>query len=208
MKPKKFPIALHLPKIVALLIVLARHIVQAISQSSWFQAPNPTPNPPLSSVTSHIDTLESCEATAKSRAKGAAAARDVARKVVEDDLSSLKSYVAGIVSMNIANAIAIIEAAGMTLKLQTPRHKPPLAVFMGASPGLIVVQAKAAGKGVAYEWQWSSDGMKTWTSMGVTNAAHTTFQGAAQGTTYTFRVRSTRKGVTSDWSQPVSLFVH
>ena len=54
----KYPIALNLPKIVALLILLGRHIVQAMMQSSWFAAPNPLPSPPLANVTSHLDTLE------------------------------------------------------------------------------------------------------------------------------------------------------
>jgi hypothetical protein len=208
MKTKKFPIALNLPSIVALLIILGRHIVQMMSQSSWFAAPNPAPTPPLATVTSHLDSLEAAEALAKGPAKGAAAARDVAQKVVEDDLSGLKAYVAMIIAMNIAQALAIMEAAGMTPKRFTPRHKALLALLMGAAPGQILMEAKAVGKSAAYEWQYSTDGAKTWTAMNMTNVAHTALLGATAGTTYSFRFRTTQKNVTTDWCQPVSIFVH
>jgi hypothetical protein len=205
---QKYPIALNLPTIVALLIVLGRRIVQAMMQSSWFAAPNPVPNPTLASVSSHLDALEASEATALSRAKGTAAARNDAKKVVTDDLAALKAYVSMIVAMNIAHALAIIEAAGMTAKRFTARHKPMLAAFMGATPLEVVLEAKAAGKGAAYDWEYSTSGGTTWVAMPMTNVAHTTLTGVTQGTTYLFRYCFTLKNVTSAWSQTVSLFVH
>ena len=204
----KYPIALNLPKIVALLILLGRHIVQAMGLSSWFAAPNPLPNPTLATVTSHLDALEAAEATALSRAKGAAAARNVAKKQVTDDLAALKAYVSMIVALNIASALAIIEAAGMTSKRYTAPQKAMLAAVMGAVPLQVVLRAKAAGKGAVYGWEYSINAGTTWIAMPMTNVAHTTLSGATQGTTYLFRYCFTLKNVTSAWSQTISLFVH
>jgi hypothetical protein len=208
MKPKKYPIALNLPKIVALLILLGRHIVQAMGLSSWFAAPNPLPNPTLPTVTSHLDALETAEATALGRAKGAVAARNVALKQVTDDLAALKAYVSTIVALNIASALAIIEAAGMAPKRYTAPQKAMLAAVMGATPLEVVLRAKAAGKGAVYQWEYSINGGTAWVAMPMTNVAHTTLSGATQGTTYLFRYCTTLKNITSAWSQTISLFVH
>jgi hypothetical protein len=79
---------------------------------------------------------------------------------------------------------------------------------MGSVPGLIVILAKAVKRGAAYEWQYSTDGGKTWVAMGITTVADTTLLGATPGTTYSFRFRTTRKAATSDWSMVATLFVH
>jgi hypothetical protein len=208
MKPKKYPIALNLPTVVALLILLGRHIVQAMGLSSWFAAPNPLPNPTLATISSHLDALETAEATALGRGKGAAAARNVAKKQVTDDLAALKAYVSMIVALNIASALAIIEAAGMTSKRYTAPQKAMLAAVMGAVPLQVVLRAKAAGKGAVYGWEYSINAGTTWIAMPMTNVAHTTLSGATQGTTYLFRYCFTLKNVTSAWSQTISLFVH
>jgi hypothetical protein len=96
----------------------------------------------------------------------------------------------------------------MTPKRSTPRHKPMLAAVMGSAPLEVLLQAKAAGKGAAYDWEYSTNGGTTWVAMPMTNVAHTALPGATQGTTYLFRYCFTLKNVTSAWSQTVSLFVH
>jgi hypothetical protein len=204
MKPKKNPIALNLPQIVALLIVYGRHIVQAMTNNPWF----PSPTPPLATVTTDLNALEAAEATALTRAKGSASARDLAQRTVETDLTGLKAYTSSVVALSPAQAAAIIESAGMAPKRVAPRNKPQLAVAMGATPGEGVLRAKAVGRGAAYEWQYSSDGGKTWAAIGITTVANTTVMGLSAGTVYLFRFRTTRKKVTGDWSQTVSFLAH
>jgi len=198
-------IALNLPNVVALVIVYGRHVVLAMTNNTWF----PTPNPPLVNVAADLDALESSEVTARSGAKGTAAARDIRRKTVEDDLAALKAYVQSVVNQNPPDkAVAIIQSAGMSPKQFTLRQKLPLAALMGPLPGEVLVRAKAAGKRAAYEWQYSADGGKTWIAMGTTTVAETSVLGLVVGTTYLFRFRVTLKKVTGDWSQTISFTVH
>jgi hypothetical protein len=203
MKPKKNPIALNLPKVVALLIVYGRHVVQSMTNNPWF--PNPTPS--LATVTTDLNALEAADATVLTRTKGSAATRNVVLTTVENDFTGLKGYVGGVGAANLAQAAAIIESAGMTLKRVTPRNKPLLAVVMSATPGEAVIQAKAAPRGAAYEWQYSTDG-KTWIEIGITTVASTTVVGLVAGTVYYFHVRITIKRVTGNWSQTICFLAH
>ncbi len=122
-------------------------------------------------------------------------------------MNGLKGFAQQVVNQNPAQALAIMESAGLSAKKPPTRRKPPLAARMGTVPGEVVVQAKAVPRGAAYEWQYSTDG-KTWIAMGITTVASTTLLSATVGTIYTFRFRTTRKAATSDWSQTVVLFVH
>ncbi len=204
MKTTKNPIALRLPTVATLLIVYARHVVQSMSGNTWFA----TPLPGLAGVTADIDALETCEVAVRSRAPGSAQARDVAKAAVENDMIGLRGYVWGVALLNLAEALAIIASSGLPLRRSYTRQKAQLAALMGATPGEVVLRAKAAGRHVIYEWQLSLDGGRTWAAIGVTNVANTTLAGQTPGTTCTFRFRATVKRVTGEWSQIVSLFVH
>lgn len=204
MKTKRYSIALNLPSVVALLIIFGRLVVQKMTGNLWFF----NPDPPLPSVTAHLDKLEVSEAKAKDGGMGAAAARDLDRKVVEDDLKGLAAFVYKIVCQNMGQASAIIASAGLAEVQHTPYLKPLLAAYPGANVTQIRVEAKAAKRGSAYEWQVSTDGGTTWVGMGTTTVANTTFLGAVAGTTYFFRFRATRGKKTGDWSESVRFTVH
>src|SRR4051794_794103 len=109
---KRYPIVLKLPQSVAPLIVYGRHVVLVTAQNPWF----PSPTPPLGTITVDIDALEAAEATARNRSKGSAAARNLKKKRVEDDLTELKGYVQSVVNQNPDKAVAIIESAGMSAR--------------------------------------------------------------------------------------------
>jgi hypothetical protein len=202
---KVYRIALFLPKIVALLIILARRIVQAMTNNPWF--PNQSL---LTTLTSDTDALEVAEAAVRSRTQGAAATRDVKWKAVVGDLNTTKSYVEGIANLpqNQGEAAAIIESAGMVQRSAAKHDKPILAALMSPEQGQALVRAKAVGRGAWYAWQYSLDGGKTWVDVGTTHVAHTTVSGLTVGTTVLFRFRSSLKSVTSPWSDPVSLLIH
>jgi hypothetical protein len=200
---KRITIALYLSKVVALLIIFGRRVVQAMTGNPWF----PTPVPPLATVTADLDALEAADAAVLARTKGAAAVRDLAQKKVVDDLGSLKGYAAGIVAQNPGQGAAIVESAGMFVKKPGGRNKANLAATKGPGVGDVIVRAKAV-KRAAYEWQQSTDGGVTWVAVALTNVAHTTVTGLAVGSTHLFRFRTTVKNVVSDWSTPVSYLVH
>jgi hypothetical protein len=204
MKTKTYPVALNLPQVVALFIVFGRHVVQSMTGNPWF----PSPNPPLATVTSDLDALEVSEATARTRAKGAASVRDEKRRVVEDHLMMLKIYVQLIANQNPEHAISIIDSAGMSLKNLRTRLKPALQALMSVIQGEVLLRAKSAGRGAAYEWAYSADGGKTWVALPLTNHAKTIVQGLTLGTVYQFRFRTTVKNVTSAWSDTISFLVH
>ncbi|MFO0759541.1 MAG: fibronectin type III domain-containing protein [Byssovorax sp.] len=201
---KQNPIALNLPKTVSDLIVYGRHVVQVMSNNPWFPSPSPT----LAKVSAGLDALETAEALAQSRTKGAVATRDLKRKIVIDDLYALRAYVQGIVNQNPTQAEAIIESAGMFVKRHTTHVRADLEAHRGKSPGEVVLRAKSAGPAAAYEWQDSGDGGDTWTSAGVTTVANTTVSGLTMGQTYQFRVRVTIKKTTGDFSQPITFLMH
>jgi hypothetical protein len=116
--------------------------------------------------------------------------------------------VQSIVAGDETQGAAIVEAAGMNERRKTSRQKPTLGAAMAPTPGLVALRAKAAGKHAAYEWQYSSDGGKTWVPTALTTLATATVPNLTAGATYLFRVRSTVGHVTGDWSQAVSFLVH
>ncbi len=82
------------------------------------------PEPTLQTVSADLEQLETAEATVLSGIKGAAAARDLRRKLVEDDLHALKAHVYGIAGQHPDEAKSIIQPAGMFPKQLKARLKP------------------------------------------------------------------------------------
>ena len=194
---------LRLPKPVPELLVRARHIVEAMTGSAYF----PTPNPTLGAVTADIDALAGAETTARSRTSGLIAVRDLRRAAVISNLRALQSYVQTVVDQNPTQAGAIAEAAGMSRRVRRAPIRREIEAVMGAAPGTVVVRTRARGRRAAYEWQMSSDGGETWTTLALTTIARTTVRDLREGTTYQFRVRTTVGSVTADWSQAASITV-
>jgi hypothetical protein len=196
------PVVLKLPDPAPALILRGRNIVLVMTESAWFSSLLPL----LAVVTTDLDDLMHAEATARTRAEGAASARDVAKKKVIDDLTGLAREVQNIVDRHPGEAGAIIAAAGMFQKKRSARAKPNLAAVMGPAPGQVLVRARAV-KGSAYEWQCSTDDGATWATLGLTTVANTSVAGLARGTTCLFRFRTTRGSVTSGWSPTASFYV-
>jgi hypothetical protein len=203
-KIKQPTVALNLPKIIALLIVFGRRVVQAMTNNPWF----PSPSPPLATVTADLDALEIAEAAVRNGAPDAAAERDTKLRAVKIDLLGLKAHVHGIALQHPDQGDEIILSASLSPKRVGRRTKDPLAARMGKAPQTVELRARSAGKFAAYEWQYSTDGGQTWIALATTTSASTLLPGVTLGTTYLFRVRSTRKNVASDWSQVVSLLAH
>jgi hypothetical protein len=167
----------------------------------------PSPFPTLATVTSDSAALTSVQAVALTRAKGAAAERNAKLAIVVADLKLLAAYVQSVADGGPANAISIIESAGMSvMKPRETTPKQDLALKHGAVSGIVLVLAKAQGPHAAYEWQWSTDG-KTWTSLPTTIQAKTSITGLTPGTTIYVRHAVVTKTGVGDFGQVASMMV-
>jgi hypothetical protein len=201
---KRTRIALNLPQVVTALIVYGRHVVLAMTGNPWF----PSPNPPLPQVTADLDALEAANIVAQGRAKGAVSAREQKQVAVENDLLGLQAYAEGIALQHPEQSVAIIESGGMSPRQFLRRPKPPLSAHMGVAPDEVILTAKAARRGSAYEWQYSLDGGRTWIAAGTTTVSSTRIAGFTPGAACLFRFRTTLGRETGGWSQPLAFIVH
>jgi hypothetical protein len=171
--------------------------------NTWFPSPSPT----LATVTSNSTALVSAQAVALTKAKGAAAERNAKLAIVVGDLKLLAAYVQSVADGDLANAISIIESAGMSvMKPKQITPKQDLALKHGAVSGVVMVFAKAQGPRSSYEWQWSTDG-KTWTTLPTTIQANTSITGLTPGTTIYVRHAVVTKTGVSDFGQVVNMMV-
>jgi len=196
-------VALNFPDAkVSLLLSMARAIVQRMTDNPWFPAPDPS----LTDVQAAIDELAEATTTALSRVQGSVATREDKREALVTRLRHLQAHVQSIADANVQSAVAIIESAGMDVKKV---GKPPPPVFKasaGRVSGQVDLVVPSAGDRAGYEHQHSLDGGKTWLPLPqpFTNKTKVTVTGLTPGAMVWFRYRSTVKGATGDWSQPIS----
>jgi hypothetical protein len=162
-----------------------------------------TPNPALAVILAALNEVHDSEKAAVSRAKGAVALRNSKLAVLKQLMLQLRAYVQGVADANPENSAAIIESAGFAVRKVNPRGKRAFAVKQGPLAGSIVVTAVAAGPRSSYEWQYSTDGGKTWINAPATIQSKTTISSLPSGSTVMVRYLAvTAKGGQGDWSQP------
>lgn len=195
---------LKLPRPVPAFITFAQSVVTAMTNNTNFSSPTP----PLSTITAAITALQSAEAGALSRLKGAVTARNDKKAALVALLQSLRTYVQNTADADADNSAAIIQSAGLPVK-KVPAHKTRVFVAeQGPLTGSVKIVAPSAGPRSCYDWQYSSDGGKTWVDAPSTTQAKTTLENLTAGTTVLFRYRAvTPKGGQGDWAQPVALLV-
>jgi hypothetical protein len=194
---------LKLPKVVAATITFAQSIVTAMTNNPKF----PSPSPSLSTVTAAIAALAAAEAAALARAKGAVTARNDKKAALVALLQHLRTYIQTVADADAENSAAIIQSAGYSVK-KTPVHKPRIfSVTQGAVSGTAKVVAPTAAARASYDWEYSTDGGKTWIALPSSLRAATSITGLAQGSTVMVRYRTVTKAGVADWSQPVALFM-
>ena len=196
-------VALALPNTVPALITYAMRIVTAMTGNPAF----PAPVPQLAAVTAAVTSLQTAEQAALARTKGAVATRNEQRTALVSLLQHLKAYIQVTADANAENATSIIESAGVAVRKEPVRRPRVFAAKPGANSGTVELVTAAAGRRASYEWQFSTDGGKTWVSAPSTLQAKTTVTGLAAGTTVEFRFKSVVKAGESDWSAPVALLV-
>jgi hypothetical protein len=195
--------SLKLPTKVPALITYCQGIVTAMTGNASF--PNPTP--PLATVTTAINALQTAETAALARAKGAVATRNEKRAALVQMLQQLKGNIQSAADANPDNSASIIQGAGIAVK-KTPVRAPRV---FGAKPGdvsgSVKLETDSAARRASYEWEYSVDGGKTWVTAPATLQAKTTVSGLTPGATVTFRYRPVTKVGEGDWSQPTSIIV-
>ena len=192
--------ALTLSPKVPLLITQCQTITEGVAASPLFTSLAAL----LTAVNGGITGLVAAEATAMTRVKGAAQARDLKRDDLKTLMHQLKADVQKVADADPANAETIILSARMAVRKPTTRSKATFVATRGTVSGSAKLVVKAAAGRASYEWQYSTDG-KTWTNMPVTLKAKTTIEGLIPGTTYSFRYRAVTKAGEGDWSAIANL---
>jgi hypothetical protein len=197
-------VTLSLPKSVPALILYAQGIVTRMTGNPHF----PNPAPALAAITAAIAELQTAEAAVLARTKGAAAARNEKRKALVALLELLRAHIQSIADADEPNGPSIIESAGVAIRKTTTRRARVFAAKQGRISGVAALVAASAGHRASYEWQYSSDGGKTWVTAPVTLQAKTTVAGLAPGATVQFKYRAVTRAGEGDWSEPTSLLIH
>jgi hypothetical protein len=197
-------IALALPRSVPALISYAQGIVKRMTANPSF--PNPTPT--LAAVMAAINELQIAETAALSRIKGAVVLRNEKRTALIGVLEELRAHIQAIADVETTNAASIIESAGVAVRKTPTRHARAFTAKPGSVSGVAKVVAVSAARRAAYDWQYTTDGGKTWITAPSTLQAKTTIVGLVPGSTVQFKYRAVTKTGEADWSQPVSLMIH
>ncbi len=194
---------LNMPPHVADQIKYGHTIIAAMTGNAYF----PNPNPLLATFSAALAKLDSAETAAQTRAKGTIAARNAARVDYVAAAHSLRAQVQTIADASPENAEAIITSAAMNVKKAASQPPRTFAARQLSVSGAVLLIAKAVASRAAYDWQYSTDGGKTWIEAPSTLQAKTTISALPVATVVLFRFRALTKTGRSDWSQPTSLLV-
>ena len=197
-------VSLNLPGAVPALILFAQVVLKALTNNPHF----PTTTPTLAVLEAAINALIAAQSAAQTRVKGAVVQRNAAKKYLVQQLQLLRANVQNTADADPDNALSIIESAGMSVRRPTVRKPRVFAATPAATSGTVKLLAPSAGPRTAYEWEYSTDGGKTWVAAPPSIQAKTTIPGMAAGTMVQFRYRAvTPKTGPEDWSAPVSFLV-
>ena len=194
--------ALKMPTKVPAYIAATRAIIAAATGNPSL----PDVRPISSALRAAVDDLAAAERETLTKTTGTATARDATLKPVRDALDKYKSYVQDQANANPEEAAAIIEGAGLSVRLPSTRRKPWSTAKPGPTSGTAILEVRAPAKRASYERQWSDDGGKTWNDAPVTLQSRTTIHGLPVGKYVLFRFRVATKNGIGDWSEPIPGF--
>lgn len=200
----KGPLAvLNLPKSNKAIIAFGKKVAVALKADPQFAQVNPTV-PEIEAAVVALDASETAVGGGPAKTKQ----RNVDRRALMLLLGHARDFIQGLAEQqqSVAEAEALIVAAGMFVKKVTKPSKPELGVKQGATSGVVQLIARAVAPNAVYYWQWSSD-QASWTSAPDTMTAKTTLGGFVAGTTYFFRFRALTRSGAMEWSQVVSFLV-
>ncbi|HEX3343024.1 MAG TPA: hypothetical protein VHS09_00575 [Polyangiaceae bacterium] len=196
-------ISLKLPAKVADFIAYATGIVHAMTNNPAF----PTPVPALAALSAAVSDLQAAETLALTKARGTVPARNDKRAVVVSLLQQLRGYVQAVADATPENGATIIQSAGLAVRKLPQRGARVFAAAPGPVSGSAKLTATIAARRASYEWQYSTDGGKTWVSAPASLQAKTTIVGLPAGSSVQFRCKTVTKTGEGDWSQAIALLV-
>jgi hypothetical protein len=191
------------PTKIQALITYAHGIATALTNNPSF----PTLTPTLATLSAAIADLQTAETAALARAKGAVVTRNEKKTALIQLLQQLRGVIQTAADANVENGASIITSAGVAVRKVAVRAPRTFSAKPGAISGTAKLVAVSAGNRSGYEWEYSSDGGKTWVTAPSTLQAKTTVTGLTTGTTVQFRYRPVTKAGEGNWTQPVSLLV-
>jgi hypothetical protein len=148
--------------------------------------------PPLPTVTTAINELETAETTAQTRAKGAVTARNDKRAVLVTLLQQLRGLRPDDRRCQPRNERHAHRERRISVRKTPARAARVFTATAGAVTGSAKLVVPRAGNRVFYEWEYSTDGGKTWVTAPATQAK-TTITGLAPATTVLFQYRTVTK---------------
>jgi hypothetical protein len=196
-------VSLKLPAKVADFIAYNVGIVHAMTNNPAF----PTPVPALAALSAAVSDLQAAETLALTKAKGTVTARNGKRAVVVSLLQQLGGYVQAVADATPEDGATIIESAGLAVRKIPVRAARVFSAKLGPVTGSAKLTAAISARRASYEWQFSTDGGKTWVSAPASLQAKTTITGLPAGSSVMFRYKTVTKTGEGDWSQPVALLV-
>ncbi|HEX8796006.1 MAG TPA: hypothetical protein VF765_33885 [Polyangiaceae bacterium] len=196
-------VILNLPRRNSALITYTQSIVTAMTNNPHF----PTPSPALTDVTAAVIALQMAETTALTRVKGAAVVRNDKKESLVTLLRQLQGYVQKTADADPENGAAIIQSAGLLVRKAAVRKPRVFEAKPGAVSGSVDVIAGVAARRASYEWQYSTDGGKTWIEAAPSLKAKTTITGLPVASSVQPRVRPVTKAGPGDWAQPIVVVV-
>jgi hypothetical protein len=199
----RLTITLALPRSVPALIVMALNIQKKMTGNTNLPAPIPT----LAQFAAAVADLQVAETAALRREKGAATLRNEKRTVVVGMIQQLRSYIQSVADLDGTNAASIIESAGLAVRKAPTRKARVFHAKQGPVSGSADVIAPSAARRSSYEWQYSTDGGKTWLPLPPTLQAKTSIAGLLPGSAAEFKYRAVTRTGAEDWSPAVSLLI-
>jgi hypothetical protein len=191
----KIIVVLGLPKAVAALIIRMSAILEAMTAN---KATFPSPPIALATAQSHVAALSAAETATKTKALGTKQTRNDAQKLVIEDAKQLHAYVQQLANAHPDQASNIAAAAAMTLKSHGAHTQHDVTLKQGIS-GALTVHGKSLKGARSHEWQYTTDGGKSWTSLPVTTKSRTAVTGITPGTLVQVRHRIVVKTGPGDW---------
>jgi hypothetical protein len=199
-------VVIRYQRTVAGLIAFAQRVVEKMTDNPYF----PTATQTLASTTSAIAAYQDA-ISASATTKGLKGRRTSSKRALLKLLNRLRDIVRVAAEADSANALMIVESAGMTLKKYALPFKALISVAQAkvagrVVSGSVVCNAKAPGIPTSYFWFYSLD-QEDWTAVPMAMKSKLTISGLTRGKTYYFRYYTvTRKG-TSGPTQVFSFMV-
>ena len=172
-------------------------IINLLANPGYFSGVSPSP----ATVTTNVGNLELKQGRVVAKKVGAAALRDVQLKRVKANVNDLIAEVQSLAdnSDNEETAIAIIQAAGLGVKVNGVRIKAPFEVKCKKGfSGIAFLRMKKV-LGASYDWQVSYNKGKTWVPLPGTKPANTQLENITPGSKLLFRGRANVGHVAGEW---------